>query len=154
MYYSEQFHASAFLRAFAAWHDHREVMPEFLPAPPERDSDYYPVWDQPEPARRRFPHLAKHSLHTGYLLPVPFEGVYAAEPFKAFGHWDMHHDVASSQAVLRELDDLLASVAALKVAGGSPEHRRFVESAAEWSQILREICRLSVAHGVPVVFYG
>ncbi len=154
VHYSQQFHASGFLRAFAAWHDHRDALPEFLPAPPDKDRDYYPVWDQPEPVRRQFPTLAKHSLYTGYFLPVPFAGVYEVEPFKMMGHWDAHHDAASSQTVLAELDELLASVAGLLAAGGSPEHVKFVEAAKTWAGILREICALSVEHGLPVIFYG
>ena len=154
VYYNEQFHAAGFLRAFAAWHDHREAMPEFLPAAPGKDADRYPVWDQPEPARRRFPTLAGHSLHTGYFLPVPFEGVYRVEPFKVAGTWEFYHDVASSRTVLRELEELLASVATLAGDGGSPEQVKFVGAARSWGETLREVCALSVEHGVPVIFHG
>ena len=154
VHYNNQFHASGFLRAFAAWHDHREAMPEFLPAPPDKDHNNYPVWSQPQPGRRRFPTLAGHSLYTGYFLPVPFTGVYEVEPFKMMGVWDTHHDVASSQTTLAELDELLASVAGLSAAGGSPEHVRHVETARTWAGILRQICVLSVEHDLPVIFHG
>ncbi len=154
VYYNKQFHASGFLRGFAAWQDHRDVMPEFLPAPPGRDTNHYPVWDLPEPALRRFPTLTKHSLHTGYLVPALFEGVYKVEPFKAFGHWEMHHDVASSQAMLRETEGLLMLIAELKAVGDSAEHVKMVQAAQDWTEELHKICLLSVGHKVPVIFYG
>ena len=154
VYYNEQFHASRFLRAFARWHDHRDILPEFLPGPTRQFADDYPVFDLPAPAKRRFPTLADHSLHTGYLVPTIFEGVYKVEPFKAFGHWEMHHDVASSRAVLRETADLLTFVAEVKAAGGSGVHVKLVQAVQDWAAVLRKICQLSVEHGVPVIFHG
>ena len=154
VYYNKQYHASRFLRAFAAWHDHRDAMPEFLPAEPGKDSENYPIWDQPAPEKRRFPTLTKHSLYTGYFFPVPFEGVYQVEPFKIMDTWEFHHDVASSQTILRELDELLGSVLELAAGGGSLGHLKYVETARTWGGILREVCALSVEHGVPVIFYG
>ena len=151
--YSQQFHGHDFLRAFAAWCDHRDTLPEFPDPPP--GSYKHPVWELPAPAQRRFPTLVEHSLHTGYFLPTPFEGVYQVEPFKVANHWELFHSVASAQAVLRELNDLLGFIDTLPVREIQPGKVRTQEDGArmvaEW---LREICELSVEHGLPVIFYG
>ncbi len=151
--YGQQFHGAGFLQAFAAWYDHRAAMPEFLD-PPE-GSRRFPVWEQPKPTQRRFPTLTGHNLDTGYFLPVAFEGVYQVEPFKAFNHWELFHYVASTQTVLRELNDLLSFVEALPVREIQPGKVRTQEDAARMvAGWLREICELSVEHGLPVIFYG
>src|SRR5687767_9759123 len=71
VHYNKQFYHPITMRAFAAWHDHRHELPEFS-SPPEENYYKHPVWTLPKPAKRRFPTLVAHSLHTGYLLPVAF----------------------------------------------------------------------------------
>ena len=151
--YSQQFHGQEFLRNFAAWCDHVEALPMFPETP--QGSHKNPVWDQPEPAQRRFPTLVGHSMYTGYFLPVPFERVYKVEPFKLGGWWEVFHSVASTQTVLRELNDLLSFVDTLPVREPKPGHLRTDEDAARMvAGQLRGVCELSLEHGLPVIFYG
>lgn len=150
--YGEQFHGRDLLRTFASWCDHRDVLPEFPKLVPYPEK--HPVWDLPAPERRRFPVLTTHSMYTGYFLPTPFEGVHEVEPFKAMGHWDMHHDVASTQAVVGELIELQMLINELEQAGGSSEHLEYVGYTREWVGVLRKICDLSLEHGLPVIWYG
>lgn len=153
IYYNRQFHGPAVIRAFAAWHDHREELPEFT-SPPEGNYGKHPVWSLPKPAERRFPMLVEHNLHTGYFVPVPFDGLYRVEPFKVLDHWELFHDVASTQTILRELAgflELIANVPEVR----EPEHGSIPVSDARWcAQELQRICTLSIEHGLPVIFYG
>ena len=152
--YGEQFHGYDFLRAFAAWCDHRDMLPEFNQEPGVYFNKH-PAWDLPAPAKRRFPTLAQHSLYTGYFLPVPFEGVYKVEPFKVANHWEFFHDVASTRSALRELNELLDFVDTLPVREPEPgQFRSHEDSARMVAGQLREICELSLAHDLPVIFYG
>ncbi|MDQ3621814.1 MAG: hypothetical protein M3463_04895 [Verrucomicrobiota bacterium] len=149
--YSQQYHHPVTLRAFAAWCDHRDELPEFVRAP---EGNYYnhPVWKIAKPPHRRFATLIQHSLNTGYFIPVPFEGRHLVEPFTAFGR-QFHHQVASTQTIMRELAELLAildTVPATKADDGSTP----VNDARWYAEELQRICTLSVEHRLPVIFYG
>lgn len=148
--YGEQYRGGDLLRAFAAWHDHRAEMPRFDADAPEAR---HPVWQLPEPARRRFPTLVKHSLYVGYLLPMAFEGVHTVEPFKMGGWYDAHHDVASSLTIQRELTDFLAFVETLPPEAGD-KPTRTIEAVRWCAEELQRVCALSIAHELPVIFYG
>jgi len=153
VHYNKQFHDPSVLQVFAAWYDHRNQLPEFLPAPGLRYGKH-PVRQLPKPAKRRFPILAEHSLHTGYLLPIPFEGIHYVEPFKSWGDREFFHDVASTQTVLRELADLLKFIATVPEIR-EPEHGSIPVADARWyAEELQRICTLSVKHHLPVIFYG
>ena len=154
--YGSQFHDRyGFLRAFAAWCDHRDALPVFTDPPEVNQYGKHSVWEQPAPEKRRFPTLVGHSLYTGYFLPVPFEGVYKVEPFKVANRREFFHDVASTQTVLRELNGLLSLIDTLPVREPEPGHLRTLEEAARmFAAQLREICEFSLAHGLPVIFYG
>jgi hypothetical protein len=153
VHYSRQFGTPVLLRAFAAWHDHRTELPEFTGAP-EGNFYQHPVWKLPKPPRRRFPTLVEHTLHTGYFLPVPFEGHYEVEPFTVGSRWKFFYSVASTQTILRELGDLLEFMAAVpefhepEIGPGSPPPLRW------YAEELQSICNLSVEHRLPVIFYG
>jgi hypothetical protein len=150
--YSQQYRQPAVMRAFAAWHDHRDQLPEFAAAP---DADYYkhPVWKLPKPAGRRYPTLVGHSLHTGYFIPVPFEGVHRVEPFK-IRNWEFFHDVASTQTVRRELADLLESVRGASGAQGQQAAPTILNEVLWYAEELERICTLSLQHSLPVIFHG
>jgi hypothetical protein len=153
VHYNKQFHDPSVLRAFAAWHDHRDELPEFLVAPELR---YYkhPVWKLPKPAKRRFPILAQHSLYAGYFLPVAFEGIHLVEPYKSWGDREFFHDVASTQPVIRELADLLEFIATVPEVRET-EHGSIPVGDARWyAEELQRICSLSFQHTLPVIFYG
>jgi hypothetical protein len=151
VHYNEQFHHPVTLRAFAAWLDHRDALPEFGPAP---ENNYYkhPVWQVAKPPHRRFSTLIEHSLNTGYFLPVPFEGRHLVEPFTAWGR-PFHHHVASTQTILRELAELQPHFNSIPAAegedGSSP-----VANARWYAEELQRICTLSIEHRLPVIFYG
>lgn len=150
--YGEQYGHPEVLRAFAAWHDHREELSEFESAP---DGNYYnhPVWQLPKPPARRFPTLVEHNLNTGYFLPVPFEGCYNVEPFKLMGHWECFHTVASSQTILREVTDLLGFLSTLP-AHVADSRTDTPEDIRWYAEELQRICALSVQRSLPVIFYG
>ena len=150
--YRKQFHEPVAMRAFAAWHDHRDELPEFGSAP---EQNYYkhPVWSLPTPAKRRFPTLVEHSLHTGYLLPVPFEGNYKVEPFK-IRNWEFFHYVASSQTILREVDDFLEFLSTLPETSAEESDVIPLRDIRWYAEELRQMCSLSIEHRLPVIFHG
>jgi hypothetical protein len=87
------------------------------------------------------------------LFPVPFEGVHRVEPYKLWDNFDCTRPVASTQALLAELEDLLGFLGTLpeleEKSGQTPVHH-----ARAWIEELRRICQLSVEHRLPVIFYG
>lgn len=153
VHYNKQFHDPSVLRTFAAWYDHRDEFPEFLPAPKLQ------YWNHPvrrllKPDKRRFPILSEHSLSTGYLLPVPFEGVHYVEPFKSWGDREFFRDVSSTQAVLGELAEILEFIATVPEVR-EEEHGSIPVADARWyAEELQRMCRLSIEHRLPVIFYG
>jgi hypothetical protein len=149
--YSSQFFHPVTLRAFAAWIDHRDKLPEFLEAP-ERDYYRHAVWQLEKPSRPRYPTLIDHSLHTGYFVPVPFEGLHLVEPFSAWGR-EFHHHVASTQTISRELEGLLHELESFPPAVKA-DHSTPVGAAHWYAQELRRICDISLAHRLPVIFHG
>lgn len=153
VHYNRQFHEPVTMRAFAAWHDHRDELLEFT-APPEQNYYKHPVWSLPKPAKRRFPTLVEHSLHTGYLLPVPFAGNHRVEPFKIMDHWEFFHDVASSQTIMREAADLLEFLSTLPAANETEPGPISYRDIRWYAEELQTMCRLSIEHQVPVIFYG
>lgn len=153
IHYRKQFYDPSVLRAFAAWHDHRDVLPEFLPAP-KLQYFKHPVWQLPKPAKRRFPLLAEHSMYTGYFMPVAFEGIYFVEPFKSWGDTEYFRDVASTQMVARELADFLQFLATVPEVR-EQEHGSCPVGDARWyAKELQRMCNLSIEHTLPVIFYG
>lgn len=153
VHYNKQFHEPVTMRAFAAWHDHRDELPEFTNPP---DENYYnhPVWKLSKPAKRRFPTLVEHSLHTGYLLPLPFEGVYRVEPFKIRNHWEFFHFVASSEAILREATDFLEFLSTIPAAHEQTSGPVPFDMIRWYAEELQHMCRLSLEHRLPVIFHG
>ena len=153
VHYNKQFHDPSVLQAFAAWYDHRNELPEFLPAP---ELQYYkhPVRSLPKPVKRRFPTLAGHSLYIGYLIPVPFEGIHLVEPFKSWGDMEFFHDVASTQTMMRELADLLEFMATVPEVREEQHGSVPVADARWYAEELQRMCVLSIEHHVPVIFYG
>jgi len=149
--YTAQFFHPVTLRAFAAWIDLRDELPEFLEAP-ERDYYRHAVWQLEKPSRPRYPTLIDHSLHTGYFVPVPFEGLHLVEPFSAWGR-EFHHHVASTQTISRELEGLLRELEAFPPAVKA-DHSTPVGAAHWYAQELRRICDISLAHRLPVIFHG
>jgi hypothetical protein len=153
VHYNKQFYNPSVLQAFAAWHDHREELPVFLPAP-ELRYDKHIVRTLPKPAKRRFPTLADHSLYTGYLIPVPFEGIHLIEPYKSWGDRELFHDVASTQNVMRELSDLLKFIATVPEVR-EEQHGSIPVADARWyAEELQRICALSIEQQLPVIFHG
>lgn len=153
VHYNKQFHNPSVLQTFAAWYDHREELPEFLPAPELR---YYkhPVRSLPKPAKRRFPTLAEHSLYAGYLIPLPFEGIHLVEPYKSWGDREFFHDVASTQTMMRELAELLEFIATVPEVR-EEQHGSIPVADARWyAEELQRMCILSIEHRLPVIFYG
>ena len=68
---------------------------------------------------------------------------------------EVFHSVASTQTVLRELNDLLSFVDTLPVKEVKCGRLRTDEESARMvAGQLREICELSLEHGLPVIFYG
>jgi hypothetical protein len=153
VHHNQQFHRPETLRAFAAWHDHRDELPEFT-SPPEQDYWKHPVWKLPGPATRRFPTLVGHTLHTGYLFPVPFEGSYKVEPFKIMDRWEYFHHVASSQTILREATDFLAFLATIPAANQAEQGPIPFRDIRWYAEELQRMCSLSMEHRVPVIFHG
>jgi hypothetical protein len=153
VYYSEQFHDSGILKAFAAWCDHREELPDFL-STPERHYYSHPVWRLPEPSVRRFPTISQHSLFAGYLLPVEFAGIHLVEPFRSWGDREFFRDVASSHIMLKETDELLSFMETLSPPQEDEHDSSPVAVARRYAEQLQEMCRLSIAHRLPVIFYG
>lgn len=151
-HYGKQFHKPVTMRAFAAWYDHREELPEFA-SPPEHNYYKHPVWSLPKPAKRRFPTLVEHSLYTGYLLPLAFDGVHRVEPFKIMDHWEFFHDVASSETVLREVTDFLEFLSSFP-ADDSSTAGKFSREIRWYARELQQMCRLSLEHRLPVIFHG
>lgn len=153
VHYNKQFHDPSVLKAFAAWHDHQSEMPEFQ-APPKLEYWKHPVRQLPKPEKPRFPILASHSLNTGYFLPVDFGGVHYVEPFRSWGDREFFHDVASTQAVLSEIDDLLLFLATVPEKK-EPEHGSSPVGDVRWyAEELHRICVLSRDYRLPVIFWG
>jgi hypothetical protein len=150
--YSEQFHEPVAMRAFAAWHDHRDELPEFT-RPPKENYYEHPVWSLATPARRRFPTLVEHSLHTGYLLPVAFEGVVEVEPFK-IRVWEFFHDVASTQTMLRDVTALLEFLSTVSMDEDQEPGPIVMRDIRWYAEELQRMCRLSLEHQLPVIFHG
>lgn len=153
VHYNEQYHEPVRMRAFAAWHDHRTELPEFT-NPPEFNYYEHPVWSLPKPARRRFPTLVEHSLYSGYLLPLPFEGVYNVEPFKIMNRWEFFHDVASSVAILREATDFLEFLSTIPAINVLAPEGVSLDDLRWYAEELQRMCRLSLEHQLPVIFSG
>jgi len=151
--YHKQFHEPVTMRAFAAWHDHHDELPEFT-SPPGQDYYKHPVWSLPKPSKRRFPTLVDHSLHTGYLLPLPFEGNYRVEPFKIMDHWQFFHDVASSETILREATDFLDFLSTVPAADGQVSGEIPLRDIRWYAEELQCMCRVSLEHHLPVIFCG
>ncbi len=153
VHYNQQFHQPVTIRAFAAWHDHRDELPEFT-SPPENNYCKHPVWSLPKPTKRRFPTLVEHGLHTGYLLPLPFEGNYRVEPFKIMDHWEFFHDVASTETILREATDLLEFLSSLPAANDPAPGSVSFRDIRWYAEELQRMCRLSLEYRLPVIFHG
>lgn len=153
VHHNKQFHEPVTMRAFAAWHDHRDELPEFA-SPPAQNYYEHPVWSLPKPARRRFPTLVKHSLHTGYLLPLPFEGSYCVEPFKIRDRWEFFHHVASSETILREATDFLEFLSTIPAASDPTPGPVSFRDIRWYAEELQRLCRLSLEHRLPVIFNG
>jgi hypothetical protein len=153
VHYNKQFHEPVTMRAFAAWLDHRNELPEFA-SPLEQNYYKHPVWSLPKPAKRRFPTLVEHSLHTGYLLPVPFEGNYKVEPFKIMDHWEFFHFVASSQTIMREATDFLEFLSTVPAANEQEPGPIPFRDIRWYAEELKRMCSLSIEHRLPVIFYG
>lgn len=151
--YSGQFYEPVEMRAFAAWHEHRDQLRVFEKAP---EDNYYkhPVWGLPKPDQRRFPTLMDHSLHNGYLLPVSFEGVFKVEPFMIHNHWKFYHFVASSQSMLRETTDFLAFLSKFEASGDRIGKGVRLKQIQWYATELRTMCELSLEHQLPVIFHG
>ncbi|MEA3209359.1 MAG: hypothetical protein QOE70_2416 [Chthoniobacter sp.] len=151
VHYNKQYHHPVTLRAFAAWLDHRDALPEFA-CPPKSNYYEHAIWQVAKPPHRQFPTLIRHSLNTGYFLPVPFKGLHFVEPFTAWGR-PFHHHVASTHTILRELAELLPFFDTVPTAtaedGSNP-----VADARWYAEELQRICTLSVEHRLPVIFYG
>jgi hypothetical protein len=151
IHYSKQFFHPVTLRAFAAWCNLRDALPEFV-APPQGDYYRHPVWKLAKPPHLRFSTLIGHGLHTGYFIPVPFEGVHLVEPFMV---WDrqFHHQVASTQTIMRELAELLPMFEEVGATGAA--NQQTPAALARWyAGMLQEVCSLSIEHGLPVIFHG
>jgi hypothetical protein len=153
IHYNQQFHEPVTLRAFAAWHDHRDELREFT-SPPKHNYYEHPVWSLSKPAKRRFPTLVEHSLHTGYLVPVPFRGVYRVEPFKIMNHWEFFHDVASTYEILREASDFLDFLSTVPDANEKEPGPIPFRDIRWYAEQLQHMCQLSLEHRLPVVFHG
>lgn len=149
----QQFYHPEELRAFAAWHERRDELPVFERAP---EDNYYkhPARRLAESTQRRFPTLVDHSMHAGYFLPVPFEGVHLVEPFKIFDHWEFHHTVASSHAVLREATDFLRFMTEVEATGGCVGDGVHLKQIRWYGEELKRMCELSLEHQLPVIFHG
>jgi len=149
--YSEQFHEPKRLRAFAAWFDHRERLPDF-PAAPKGNYYEHPIWKLPKPGKQRFPTLVGHSLYNGYLLPVAFDGVHLVEPFKV-NVWEFFHSVASTYTLRREVSELIELANDLfQIHAG--DNREAAASAHQTAQQLKSVCDLGIERGLPVIFHG
>jgi hypothetical protein len=153
--YSKQFHEPVRIRAFAAWLNNRDTLPEFTAPPAEESASYYHhpamalAQSQPPP---RFATLIEYDAWAGYLFPAPFEGVHGVEPYSQWGH-DFQRPVASSQTLLRELEELLPFFD--KVPAKVDETGQNPVADAHWrAQQLHKICQLSVQHRLPVIFCG
>jgi hypothetical protein len=106
----------------------------------------------PRVERPRFPTLFEHNLFVGYFFLVPFEGVQKVEPFRMGPGLRGWHDVASTQTFLRELAELLETLASQpEVKDGDTIP---VGDARRYAEELQRICTLSVEHRLPVIFYG
>lgn len=151
--YNRQFHGVSILKAFAAWADHQDALPVFETPPPGNDYWKHPVWELPKPPAPQFPLLLGHNLHAGYFLPVEFPGCHKTEPYLAFGRWEAFHDVASTPAVRRELEKMLAILEGMPPAAISDQTTP-LGSARAWARELHKVCSLSMEHQLPVIFYG
>jgi hypothetical protein len=151
--YSGQYYEPVEMRAFAAWHEHRDELKAFK-KPPEDNYYKHPVWAVPKPDARRFPTLIDHSLHKGYLLPVPFEGVFKVEPFMVHNHWKFYHYVASSQSMLRETTDFLSFLSEFEAFDKRIGKGVRLKQIHWYASELRTMCELSLEHRLPVIFHG
>lgn len=151
--YSKQFHEPVVMRAFATWLEHRGDVQEFG-KPPEDNYYKHPAWALPKPEQRRFPILEDHCLHTGYLIPVPFEGVHKVEPFMIHNHWKFHHSVASSHSMLSEVTDFLALLSEFETSRHPAEDGIPLKSIRWYATELQTMCALSIEHQLPVIFHG
>jgi hypothetical protein len=149
--YHEQFHEPARMRAFAAWFDHRGDMPEFTEAPNGNFYDH-PVWKLRKPSKRRFGSLVEHSFYNGYLLPVPFDGVYQVEPFNIHA-WQFFHSVSSTQTVAHEVSELLQAIDGLPPVNGKANSQALMR-ARESAEQLKEVCAHSMERALPAIFHG
>lgn len=151
--YNKPFQEPGILRAFAAWHDHQQQLPQFL-AVSDLNYNEHPVWSLPRPEKQRFPTLVTHSLYNGYLIPVPFDGVLSIEPVPIPGQRELYRHVASTQVVQAELTDLLGFIATLPKGEGTEDEADPVASARRCAEELQHICGLSVEHRLPMIFWG
>lgn len=151
--YSKQFHEPVVMRAFAAWLEHHGDVQEFA-SPPEDNYYKHPVWALHKPDQRRFPTLVDHSLHNGYLLPVPFEGVHKVEPFMIHNHWKFYHFVASSYSMLSELKDFLVILSEYEALRDPNGYSATLKSIRWYATEVQTMCALSIEHQLPVVFHG
>jgi len=153
IHYNKQFYDPSVLRAFATWHDHQIELPTFQ-APPNLEYHVHSVHRLPKPQNPRFPILSTHSLHTGCFVPVDFPGVHYVEPFKSWGDREFFHDVASTHAVLAELDDFLSFLATVPEKKEEEHGSSPVGDARWYAEELQRICILSRDHRLPVIFWG
>lgn len=138
------------IRAYAAWLDRRDVVPEFTP-PPNHNYSEHPIHEV-ESSVESYPQLLRNSFHTGYLFPCEFDGVVQVDPFKIFNHWDAWHTAGSAPRLLRELDGIQESLRA-------PDEEEFDEHdplspvKQDYRQ-LRDVLLQSARHGLPIIFWG
>ena len=148
--YREQNYGFDTLRAYARWADYEDRDGPFV-VPDDRNYSKHSVWRRTEKTPAVYPHIAQHSLYTGYLLPCEFRGTYDAEPYTV-GTLLCWQSVASSFSVSEELERLSERLEVPEeyIPDQSDPLRDVKWFAAE----LRKITRLSVKYRLPVIFYG
>jgi hypothetical protein len=140
------------LRAYAQWLDVQDVFPTFDLAP--QDNYYnHPVrkWEH-DGRLMRFEHLIDHDCYHGYYLPCRFDRIARADEHQ-LAYFTMTRSVGSSLTLADQLE-ILAPHIPQPVPKPVTEEQRMHWALRESFDQLQRMAKLSIKHGLPVIFHG
>lgn len=137
------------LQAYARWLDHRDLLPEFESM--SGDYDKHPALILESERPPSCPHLAWHSLFSGYFLPCEFDQVIEVEPFLIAGYWPAAHAVGSSPRLRGELARIEEH---LQVPDDFDDPDDPLRAVKYSFRQLKEVADLSCRHALPIIFWG
>lgn len=155
--FAEQFSFDAWhaLRAFAA--DLTRPLSGFrFDGESHRHPALHPIWLGE--VRTPYEHLIIHSDNNGFYLPTDFDGPFVLEMYEGVDEGRQPR-VGSSLGLLRELNDLGRRLGLTRDCGEEGWTEQFVRDdplelpKRGWT-FMRSCARLSVSHGLPIIFDG